>query len=152
MLNSAAIDPTFHGTGAMPLPEIPAAAAPQAPFGSSSATGPTPNQGYEAQALQQLGVAVKQLEALVPLVGASSELGQVVLKALPQLAKFSPPGAVTPAGERNVLEGAMMQNQRQAPLLAMLRQRMAGAEGGGAQPPGGGGGGGMPMPGAQPRM
>lgn len=140
----------------MPDPSTPAAAAPkEAPFGSSSATGPTPNQGYEAQALQQLGVAVKQLEKLVPLVGANSELGQTILKALPQLAKFSPPGAVTPAGERNVLEGAMMQNQRQAPLLEMLRQRMAGAGGGGGAPGGampGGGGGGMPIPGAQPRM
>lgn len=102
--------------------------------------------------MQQLGVVVKQLEQMVPLAGANSELGQVVLKTLTQLAKFSPPGAVTPAGERNVLEGAMMKNAAQAPMIAMLRQRMAeaaGGGGGGAPPPGAGGG--MP-PGAQPRM
>lgn len=135
----------------MPDPMNPSAgASAQAPFGSSSATGPTPNQGYEAQALQQLGVIVKQLEKLVPMTGANSELGQVVLKTLTQLAKFSPPGAVTPAGERNVLEGAMMQNARQAPLLAMLRQQMGQGGAGGGAPPGAGGG--MPPGGAQPRM
>jgi hypothetical protein len=142
----------------MPEPMSPTAAAPKsAPFGASPASGPTPNQGYEAQALQQLGVVVKQLEQLVPMVGASSELGAAVLKMLPQLAKFTPPGAVTPAGERNVLEGAMLQNARQGPLLAQIRQSMAGGPGGPGGAPGGApggmaGGGGPPSAAPQPRM
>lgn len=134
----------------MPDPNFPAAAAPkEAPFGASPATGPTPNQGYEAQALQQLGVVVKQMEKMVPLVGANSELGMEILKILPKLAKFSPPGAVTPAGERNALEAAMLQNQRQGPMLQQLRQAMAAGQG---AAPGGAPGGGMPPGGApQPR-
>jgi len=131
----------------MPDPMSPTAAAPprETPFGASSATGPTPNQGYEAQALQQLGVTIKQLEKLVPMVGANSELGMELLKVLPKLAKFSPPGAVTPAGERNTLEAAMLQNARQGPMLQQLRAAMAG--GGGAP----GGAPGAAAPGAPPQ-
>jgi len=133
----------------MPEPTSPAAAAPkEAPFGASPATGPTPNQGYEAQALQQLGVVVKQMEKMVPLVGANSELGMEILKILPKLAKFSPPGAVTPAGERNTLEAAMLQNQRQGPMLQQLRQQMAAGQQGAAP---GGAPGGMPGGAPQPR-
>ena len=135
------------------------------PFGQTSATGPTPNQGYEAQAMQQLGVAIKQMEQLVPLVGANSELGMEILKTLPRLAKFSPPGAVNPAGEKNAMETALLRNARQTMLLQQIKQAQAAAAQGGGAPPGGapggmpggappgaGPGGGMPPGGAQPRM
>lgn len=143
----------------MPDNASPTAGSPQqgsqqkTPFGSSPATGPTPNQGYEAQALQQLGVAVKQLEAMVPLVGAGSELGMEILKTLPRLAKFSPPGAVTPAGEKNAMENALLKNARQTSLLEQIKAAQAqggGQPGGGAAP--GGAPGGMPGGAPQPRM
>lgn len=105
-------------------------------MGSSPATGPTPNQGYEAEALQQLGVAIKQLEGMVPKLGATSDAGAAVLKALQQLAKFVPPGAVTPAGERNALEKTMLNNQRNSMLLQQIRAAQAQQAAGGA-PPGG---------------
>lgn len=108
-------------------------------MGSSPATGPTPNQGYEAEALQQLGVAIKQLEGMVPKLGATSDAGAAVLKALQNLAKFVPPGTVTPAGERNTLEKTMLNNQRNSMLLQQIRAAQAAqaAQGAGGAPPGG---------------
>ena len=47
---------------------------PQPPFGATPATGATPNKGYEAAGLQKLGVVVKQLEGLLPEVGAVSSM------------------------------------------------------------------------------
>lgn len=101
-------------------------------------TGPTPNRGFEAAGLQKLGIVNKLLTEILPLVGAGSDAGQAVLKALSSLSKFTPAGAVTPAAERNNLEGMMMKNQQQ-------NQQLQAARGGGAPGAGGApGGGGMP--------
>lgn len=120
----------------MPLaPAAPGGQPQQPPFGSTPATGATPNRGYEAAGLQKLGVAVKQLEALLPELGASSEAGQAVLKALNSLVKFVPQGSVTPAAQKNSIEAQqrnMAQNNQQ---MMALKQRMM-AQGGG-QPQGG---------------
>ena len=81
--------------------------------------------------MQQLGVAVKQLETLLPQLGASSEAGQAVLKALSSLTKFVPNGSVTPAAQKNSVEAQqrnMAQNNQQ---MQALRQRMAQGQGGG---------------------
>src|SRR5882757_9880991 len=133
---------------------IPAPAAPgaapggqpqQPPFGQTSATGATPNKGYEAAGMQKLGVIVKQLEAALPELGASSEAGQAVLKALSSLVKFVPNGSVTPAAQKNSIEAQqrnMAQNNQQ---MQALKQRQAQGAGGGA--PGGPPGGGAPPPG-----
>ena len=106
--------------------------APDAPMGVSSATGPTPNRGYEAAAKQRLGVVLRQLEQMVPLAGATTDLGKSILKALNDLAKHIQPGEVTPAAERNTLESAMMQNQQNTAMQQQMRA---------AQPPGGAPGG-----------
>lgn len=123
------------------MPDMPMAPDQQeeAPFGASSATGPTPNKGYEAAGMQRLGVIVKQLTDLLPLLGAASEPGQEILKFLPKLAKFVQPGAVSPTAERNVLEGSMIKNAQQTAMLQQLRQMAAqgGGEGGAAPQPGG---------------
>jgi len=125
---------------------IPAPAAPgaapggqpqQPPFGQTSATGATPNKGYEAAGMQKLGVIVKQLEAALPELGASSEAGQAVLKALSSLVKFVPNGSVTPAAQKNSIEAQqrnMAQNNQQ---MQALKQRLMGAGGapGGGQSP-----------------
>lgn len=117
---------------------VPGAAQPpqpqQAPFGSSPATGPSPNKGYEAAALQRLGLVVKQLQDLVPLAGVGTDIGKAVLDALKSLSKHVPPGSVTPAGEKNQLESQMMKNAQGNQQMAALRQQMLQGQGGGGQP------------------
>ena len=106
-------------------------------MGSTPATGATPNRGYEAAGLQKLGVVVKQLEGLVAELGATSEPGQAVLKALNSLVKFVPAGSVTPAAQKNSIEAQqrnMAQNNQQMQALAQMRQKMA--QSGGAGQPG----------------
>ena len=117
----------------MPEPGTPAAAgAPsqpqEPPLGVSSATGPTPNRGYEAAAKQRLGVMIRQLEQMVPMVGATSDIGKDVLKALNMFAKHIQPGEVTPAAERNTLEQTMMQNQQNQALTQQMRAAGAGGQ------------------------
>ena len=129
----------------IPAPASPGAPPSQPPFGQSPATGPTPNKGFEAQGMQQLGVVVKHLESLLPQLGASSEAGQEVLKALKGLSKFVPNGSVTPAAQKNSIEAQqrnMAQNNQQMQALQAMRQKMA--QGGGAP----GGGQPQPQPGA----
>lgn len=116
-------------------PQSPGAAPPQqAPFGQSSAMGATANKGHEAAALQRLGVVLKMLETIVPLAGASTEMGKMVLKTINSIAKMIPEGAVTPAAERNVLEQQQMKNVQNQQMMAQMKQ------GGGAGPEGGQGG------------
>lgn len=113
-----------------PAPAAPGGQPAQPPFGATQATGSTPNKGYEAAGLQKLGVVVKQLEAMLPELGASSEAGQAVLKALTSLTKFVPAGSVTPAAQKNSIEAqqrAMAQNNQQ---MQALQQRPGGAPGG----------------------
>ena len=67
---------------------------------------------------------VKQLEKLVPMLGASSEPGKAVLDALNKLVKYVPNGSVTPAAQKNSIEAqqrAMAQNNQQ---MQALRQRL----------------------------
>ena len=131
-----------------PAPAAPGSASgqpqpPQPPFGSTQATGATPNKGYEAAGLQKLGVVVKQLEGLLPEVGAGSDIGKAVLDALNKLVKFVPAGSVTPAAQKNSIEAQqrqMAQNNQQMQALQQMRQKMAQ---GGGQP------GGMAAGGAQ---
>jgi hypothetical protein len=113
----------------MPAPAAnpsPAASPAAPPFGQSGASQPTPNRGYEAAGLQRLGLVVKQLQEVLPQVGAGSDAGQAVLKALTSLSKFVPPGSVTPAGERQQLERmaqAQQQGNQQMQMLAQQRQQ-----------------------------
>ena len=108
-------------------------------MGVSPVSGPTPNKGYEAAGLQQLGMVVKQLERLIPMLGASSEPGAAALKALNALAKFVPAGSVSPAAEKNSHEQAMMKATQQNQQMQALKQQGAGGAPGG-QPPAAGGG------------
>ena len=126
------------GGGAMPPPN----ATSQPPMGVSSATGPTPNKGYEAAALQRVGLVIKQLTDLLPLAGATSEIGKDVLKAISTLAKHVPSGSTNPAAERNEIDRLATQNAQQSQMNKQLRQPAAGgqgAPGGGGMPPGAGG-------------
>lgn len=94
----------------------------QAPFGQTGATSPTPNLGYEAAGLQKLGSIVKQLEDLIPEFGVTTEAGQAVMDTLKKLVKFVPPGSVTPAAEKNMIEQRMMKNVQNNQQIQALRQ------------------------------
>ena len=110
----------------------------QAPFGTSPATGPTPNRGYEAAGLQRLGLVVKQLEEILPLVGAGSEMGKEVLKALNALVKLVPAGSVSPAAQKNNIQQIAARNaQENQQMQALKQQKMQATQGG--QPPQGAG-------------
>ena len=120
----------------LPAPAAPGGQPAQPPFGQTPATGATPNRGYEAAGMQKLGVVVKQLESLLPELGASSEAGQAVLKALNSLVKFVPNGSVTPAAQKNSIEAqqrSMAQNNQQMQAIQAMKQKMAQGAGG-AQP------------------
>jgi hypothetical protein len=118
---------------ATPTPGAPGGQPQQPPFGSSSATSATPNQGYQAAGLQELGVIVKQLESLLPKVGASSDIGKAVLDALGKLVKFVPQGSVTPAAQKNSIEkqqmGMLQNNQQMQAIRQMMQQKGQGQPG-----------------------
>src|SRR5262249_23325901 len=106
--------------------------APQPPMGSSPATGPTPNKGFEAAGLQRLGLVIKQLTDLLPQVGVGSDVGKDVLKALNSLAKHVPSGSSTPGAERTNIERMAMANSQNNSMMQQLRQNAA--KGGGGAP------------------
>jgi len=103
-------------------------------MGVSSATGPTPNKGYEAAVVQRLGNVVNQLTEMIPMVGATSELGQALMKGIQIFAKHVPPGASNPSAERNNLQRMMMQNSQNMQMGQQMRPQ---APPQGGQPPGG---------------
>ncbi len=126
--------PPAAGAGAPPSPGgTPGSPqAQQPPFGASSATGPTQNKGYEAAALQRLGVCLKQLEQLVPMAGTTSELGKDVLDALRKLSKHVPSGSVTPAAEKNNIQQMMMRNTQGNEQMQALKAAQSGGGAAGA--------------------
>jgi len=128
--------PTPAGSG-LPKP----AQTQQPPMGASPATGPTPNKGYEAAAMQKVAVVIKQLESALPLVGSGSDLGKAILDALNKLAKHVQPGSTSQAAQRNEIDQMQMKNMQ---AQQMQKQLAAGGGQGGA--PGGAPGGGMPQP------
>src|ERR1035441_9533718 len=121
------------------MPQI-APAAPQqqqAPSGVSPATGPTPNKGYEAAAAQRLGLIIKQLEEIIPMAGATTDIGKACLDALNKLVKYVPSGSVTPASAKNNIEQMAMKNAQQNQQMQALKAQQAGGQPGGqpGQPP-----------------
>lgn len=116
-------------------------------MGGSPATAPTPNRGYDMAALQRIGVLIKGLEETMVLVGAASEIGKDVLKAIQVLTKHIPTGTSTPASQKNTLESMLLKNGQNAQQAAMIRGQQ-GAPGAGAP---GGGAPGAPAPGGMPQ-
>ena len=120
-----------------PAPAAPGGQPAQPPFGQTPATGATPNKGYEAAGLQELGVIVKQMEKILPQLGASSDPGKAVLDCRNKLVKFVPAGSVTPAAQKNSIEAqqrAMAQNNQQAQAVQAMRQKQGQPQGGQPQP------------------
>lgn len=117
-----------------PAQVAPPGGSAQPPFGTTSATQPTPNRGFEAAALQRLGSVVKQLEELIPLAGAATDVGKACLEALTKLVKLVPAGSVTPASEKNGLEAMSMRNTQNNQQMQALQAQKAQPPGGGAAP------------------
>lgn len=122
------------------MPEQAPAAAPQPqqpPNGVSAATGPTPNKGFEAAAAQRLGMIIKQLEEIIPMAGATTDIGKACLDALNKLVKYVPPGSVNPAQQKNNIEQMAMKNAQQNQQMQALKAQRMGGQGqpGAAQPP-----------------
>lgn len=86
-----------------------------------------------------MGLILDQIAETVPLVGAASEAGQALTEAMRKLAKFVPPGAVTPADKNNATRQMMIKNQQQQQQLSQLRAGGGPAGGAGGAAPGGGG-------------
>lgn len=80
--------------------------------------------------MQMVGVATKQLTDAIPKLGASSELGQLVLDFLKKVGKIMPAGTVTPQAEENVMQAAMIRQAQQRAMIQQMKQ--AGAAGPGA--------------------
>ena len=123
-------EPTPAGSG-LPRPQQ----SQSPPMGVSPATGPTPNKGYEAAALQRVGLVIKQLTEILPMAGATSDIGKTILDVLGKLAKHVPSGSNTQASERNAIDQMAMKNAQAAQTNKALQQPQGG---GGQAPPGGG--------------
>ncbi len=98
-------------------------------MGVSSASSPTQNRGHEAAALQRLGSIVNSLAELIPLAGATSDVGKAVMDALQKLTKLVPPGSVSPASAKNNIEQMAMKNTQQNQQMQALKQQQAGGQG-----------------------
>jgi len=85
--------------------------------------------------MQRLGLVIKQLTDILPLAGATSDIGKTVLDVLGKLAKHVPAGSNTQASERNAIDQMAMKNAQAAQTNKSLMQ---GGSGQGGQPPGGG--------------
>lgn len=111
-------------------------------FGSSPATQATPNAGYDAAAMQGMGVLITMAQNLLVKVGAQSEAGKVLLDVLTKLTKAVPAGTVPPAVQNSVLDQTKMANTQMGAMQQQLAQRARaagapGAPGAGGPPPGG---------------
>ncbi len=108
-------------------------------MGTSPATQPTQNRGQEMKGMQKLALLVSEMPSILGMVGATSEVGQAVNKAIGLLAKHVPPGSASPAGKRNEIQDMALQNTQNAGLMQQLQQRGAPSAppppGGAAPPP-----------------
>ncbi|MDE2021138.1 MAG: hypothetical protein KGJ13_12450 [Patescibacteria group bacterium] len=120
----------------VPAPAIPAMPPTgQPPVGSSPATAPVPNKGLEAAGMAKLSLIIRQMELIVPLLGAGTEAGRDVLKALTSLSKHVPPGAVSPGVEQSAMNQVQMKMKQQTPQLAQMRAAIAQQKPEGTAPP-----------------
>ena len=85
-----------------------------------------------------MGLVLKQLGEMIPLAGATSEMGMAIMDMIKKGSKFVPQGSVTPAGEKNQIDNMAMKNQQnnQQMQAIMAQKAQAGAQGGapGGQP------------------
>lgn len=112
------------------------------PMGNAGgATLPSPNRGLQSKGLTQVQTAVRILEQALPLLGADTEPGKDVMKALTSLSKHIPAGSTSPGVERTGLQQMMQQQRQDQPQQALMKalSQGGGAPGAGAAPPPAGG-------------
>ena len=85
--------------------------------------------------MQRVGLVIKQLTEILPMAGATSDIGKTILDVLGKLAKHVPSGSNTQASERNAIDQMAMKNAQAAQTNKALQQPQGGQQGG---PPGGG--------------
>lgn len=89
-------------------------------MGSSPVTAPTQNLGLAARGVQAVGALLNGMAMVVPLVGANTEIGRALAKAMIDIGKLVPPGSTSPQGESNFVKGMAMRNAQMAPQRAAL--------------------------------
>jgi hypothetical protein len=106
--------------------------APPPGGGAGGATPASPNMGHLAAANALVTNALKFLEKALPLAGATSDLGQSLMKAIQSLSKIVPPNSGSPGVEQSGMHKMMMEQKQEQPLLQMLRSQ---PQGGGVAAP-----------------
>ena len=81
--------------------------------------------------MQGVGVVLNKLTEMLPSVGATSDLGSAIRKAIDALAKVVPPGSVSPQGQRNTIDQMQQKNAQQQGMMKQIA--------GGGAPQGAGG-------------
>jgi hypothetical protein len=94
-------------------------------MGTSSATQPTQNRGQEMKGMQKLALLVGEMPSILADVGATSEAGQAITKAITLLAKHVPPGSSSPAGKRNEIQDMALKNTQNSALMQQIQSRGA---------------------------
>lgn len=89
--------------------------------GAGGATMQTPNRGLQSAGLAQVQWAIRLLETALGSLGATSEPGQAVMKAIQNLAKHVPAGSTSPGVEQSALQKTMSDARAEQPKLQMLR-------------------------------
>lgn len=93
-------------------PGAPANPQAQPPSGSSPAVQPTQNRGNEVAAQKMAGLALLVLEQAGPIAGANTDIGKEIYSSIARLAKYVPPGTVTPQDIRQVAQQVLIKSQQ----------------------------------------
>jgi hypothetical protein len=81
-----------------------------------------------------LGLVLKQLGEMIPMAGATSEMGMAIMDMIKKGSKFVPQGSVTPAAEKNQIDNMAMKNtQNNQQMQAIMAQRAQGGPAGAGQ-------------------
>src|SRR5215469_14974036 len=110
------------GRGSMP-PAGAGTSPGQPPFGSSPMTPPVPMRGNEMKGMVLVVEAKERLEAaLGPQggIGAETDVGQAILKALEVIGKAIPEGAVTPGMQRAGAQQFQLQQRQTNPMQSLI--------------------------------
>ena len=83
--------------------------------------------------MQRVGLMLKNVTEMLPMVGATSEIGKDLLKVINILSKHVQPGSTTQASERNAIDQMALKNAQQAQTNQALRQQGAQGQQGGGQ-------------------
>ena len=85
--------------------------------------------------MQRVGLLVKQASEMLPLAGATTDLGKDLLKVINILTKHVQPGATSPAAEQQNIQQMAMKNAANNQAMMQARQQQQQQQ---QQPQGGG--------------